>query len=323
MRGKHWAVSDHPTITYMTTVRDVLAEARMRLRNSESPALDAIVLLESVLQRDRAFILAEQRDPVESLLSTEEIERYHGYIARRATGEPIAYILGKKEFYGREFLVGPGVLVPRPDSECLVEEVVRLLPTIATAAGPWVVDCCTGTGCIGISVALEALEGDPTNARNLYVTLTDIDENALEWAKRNVVHHAAFLGRIAIDLVRGDLLSSVAERSAGRDRRPDVIVANPPYLTSQLSATPTVQGWQESRIALDGGEIGFDAIDRLVPQAFSLLASGGYLVVEHGADQGDGAAKLFRRNGFHEVATRRDLAGRDRFTEGHKPDAVR
>lgn len=304
----------------MTTVRDVLTEARVQLRNSETPALDAIVLLESISQRDRAFILAEQREPVEILLSESDLRRYRDSIARRSTGEPIAYILGKKEFYGREFLVGPGTLVPRPDSECVVEAVIRLLPPLATATDLWVVDCCTGTGCIGISVALEMIEGDVAAVPNLRVTLTDIDENALGWAKRNVARHSARLEGIEIDLVQGDLLAPIAPLSASLGRRPDVIVANPPYLTSEESAKPTVQRWKEPRLALDGGEDGFDAIDRLVPQAFSLLPSGGYLVVEHGAHQGEGVAELFRSNGFQDVATRQDLAGNDRFTEGRKRD---
>lgn len=305
----------------MTTVRDLLTEARLSLPNSESPSLDAIVLLESVSQRDRAFILAEQREPVERLLSEEGMTRFQGYVSRRSAGEPIAYILGKKEFYGRDFFVGPGALVPRPDSECVVEAVLRIVNTEIDASGPWIVDCCTGTGCIGISVALELSERDEANAATLHVTLTDLDDLALSWAKRNVSLHNDAFGPVEIDLVQGDLLSPISEITTDRGRLPNLIVANPPYLTTAETATPTVQGWQEPRLALDGGEYGLYAIERLVPQAFSFLASGGYLVLEHGAHQGPQVSELLRNGGFRKVVTRQDLAGNDRYTEGRKREA--
>lgn len=306
----------------MKTLRDLIEEGRHSLASSESATLDTMILLEKVSGIGRATLLAEQREDATTYLDESQEDRFRSFISKRASGVPIAYIIGEKEFYGRCFSVGPGVLIPRPDSECLVERVVEIVKKSPDSTR--IVDCCSGTGCIGISVALEFARFSQSTIETpvIYLTLSDIDDGALEWTKKNATALLNHIEAVHWEVVPSDLLTRITQDSNhDSPQRPiDVIVANPPYLTTAEANAPETTIWTEPGIALDGGCSGLEVYYELVPQAFSILSIGGYLVVEHGAEQGPAVRDLFIAHGFDLVATGRDLAGNERYTEGQKTE---
>ncbi len=296
----------------MITIRSLLAEARDALSTGETPYLDALVLLEWATHRDRGYLLAEQNEEAEELLGARCIDLFRGVVGRRRSGEPVAYITGHREFYDMDFTVGPGALVPRPDSEVLVDRSVEILRETASGeASPTlsVHDCCTGTGCIGISVVATFSREYKENIR---LVLSDIDEIALSWCRRNVHSLGHRLGpHTEVVIVQADLVTS--------NNAVDLITANPPYLTRDETQSVLSAGWGEPEIALSAGADGLEAINKLVPQAFSHLRPGGYLVMEHGNTQADAVRELCRQNGFESVQTGRDLADNERYVEARKP----
>lgn len=302
----------------MTTIRELLKEARARLDDSDTPFLDCLVLFEWASGVNRETILAEQPTNVATYLRDDQVERFLAAVEERATGRPVAYIVGEKEFYGRCFSVGPGVLVPRPDSEILVTRGLEILEATAPRRTPLRIhDCCTGTGCIGLSIALEYTE---LRSAQLFLMLSDVDDTALAWARRNV-DRLVVASQLTVSLCKSDLLTpEVAPEGNAGDTAPDLITANPPYLTRDETTAALNRGWSEPGLALEAGETGMDMINRLVPQAFSHLRPGGYLVVEHGATQAQEVADRLNRAGFQTVFSRQDLAGRNRCTEGRKPE---
>lgn len=316
----------------MTTIREVLRAAVDELRHASTPYLDALVLLEWSSSVDRALLLAEQHSATEALFDDTVLKRFQTAVSERARGRPVAAIVGEKEFYGRSFVVGPGVLIPRPDTEVVVERAVAAVRSVVEGAASTrplneppltILDCCTGSGVIGISVALEVAEHRPGGLDSVELSLSDIDETALGYARRNADR---LIGRtnevITTSVFHADLCRPVTANASGRGRGRDeyyVITANPPYLTDAETRSVLAEGWDEPPAALAAGDDGMTILKEIVPQAFSYLRLGGYLVVEHGFDQGRSVASLFRRSGFVEVATRRDLEGRDRCTEGIKP----
>jgi release factor glutamine methyltransferase len=303
----------------VTTIRELLNGARARLGDSDTPFLDSLVLLEWASGVNRETILAEQPADAGTYLGTGQLQRFLTAVEQRATGRPIAYIIGEKEFYGRPFAVGPGVLVPRPDSEVLVTRALELLETLAPRRNSplHIHDCCTGSGCIGLSIALEYTE---LRSAPLFLTLSDVDDTALAWARRNIDRLVA-ASQLTVTLRRSDLLVPGAPTDSDTgDVTADLVTANPPYLTTAETAAALDHGWSEPALALDAGESGMEAIDRLVPQAFSYLRPGGYLVVEHGATQAAQVARRMNAAGFEAVVSRRDLAGRERCTEGRTPE---
>jgi release factor glutamine methyltransferase len=309
----------------VSTIRDLLLEGRTTLRGGDSPYLDALVLLEWASGIDRSTLLAEQPAPAVELCSPQQISTYRAAIAERSKGRPVAYITGEKEFYGRPFHVGPGVLVPRPDSESLV---TRGLELLALASGDGVIrihDCCTGSGCLGITLALEcaASTGRPVEAR-----LSDIDEAALDWTRRNVESLVPDgTETISITLERRDVLSPVGgacepddDIRGMTDPLVDLVIANPPYLTETETDLVLARGWGEPRGALAAGRDGLDLIEVLVTKAFSSVRPGGYLIVEHGFSQGGAVRDLCTTRGYQRVSSGRDLAGKERYTEAQVPE---
>jgi release factor glutamine methyltransferase len=265
-----------------------------RKRNNPSPRLDAELLLAHALGADRVrLVLDSERE-----LSAEELGRYRALIQRRRSGEPIAYILGRREFYGLSFVVDRRALVPRPDTEPLVE--VALERTRARSMHGRALDLCTGSGCVAVSFAKQR----PT----WRVTATDIAAETAELAWEN----ARRLGVVfTLDVRVGDLFAPVA------GRRFELITANPPYVPSgDIAGLDADVRDFEPRLALDGGKDGLDLVRAIVASAPAFLAPDGVLAVEIGHDQGPRTRELFERAGYRDVTLRRDYGSRDRVVSG-------
>jgi release factor glutamine methyltransferase len=257
----------------------------------DTPLLDAVVLLAHALSTTKEKLLAsmpEEADP-------DAAQLFRGFIDQRCRGIPVSYIRKIKEFYGLEFYVDERVLVPRPDTEVLVEkvlDVVRHDPRLQR-----VHDVGTGSGCVGIAIK--------RTVPHLTVSASDISASALEVAGRNAEQ---ILGG-ALPSFRSDMLDAVPGTF-------DVIASNPPYLRDQEVSDMLRLGWPEPALALRGGEDGTDLAARLIRSAPARLASGGWLILEASAPQFTRLYALMDQAGFHSIDVEKDLAGRDRVIAG-------
>jgi release factor glutamine methyltransferase len=268
----------------------------LRARGDDTPRLDAEVLLGFVLGVDRIGLIVDSARP----LAKDELTRYRELHKRRRLGEPVAYLRGFREFYGRPFRVDARVLVPRPDTEVLVE--VALARTVDRSLSTRVLDLCTGSGCVAITFAKER--------PNAYVLGTDVSEGAVAVARDNALR----LGAVPWTWFRrSDLF---ADLGLARPRF-DLVTANPPYIPEPEIATlaPTIKDF-EPRIALSGGDDGLDLVRRIVREAPVHLAPGGVLAMEIGAGQAEAVAGLFEARGFVDVERTKDLAGIERVVSG-------
>lgn len=282
------------------TIAKVLsfAAADFGKRGLEAPRLEAELLLGHELQMSRMQLLLDANRP----LKKDELARFRALIERRRSGEPSAYILGKKEFYGREFRVDRRVLIPRPETETLVD--VALARTRPRSLAGRALDVGTGSGAIAVTFARER----PT----WQVTALDKSEDALAVARDNALRLGAVWG---FRLLQSDLFSALKPTE-----RFELIVSNPPYI-SREELTTLDKGILdfEPRMALDGGEDGLDFYRALVKGAPPHLTQGGVLAVEIGADQGPAVEELFKSAGFVDVELTRDYGRRDRVVSGKKP----
>lgn len=267
------------------TVRTALADARDRLADSASPALDAELLLAHALGRPRTFLHAWP----DAGIPPEARAAFAALLGRRVEGEPIAYVLGCREFWSLDFAVSPDVLIPRPETEGLVEIALAELGARGITA-PAILDLGTGSGCIAVALARER-----PDAR---VTAVEASPAALALARRNAERLGA-----RVEWLEGEWLAPVGER------RFDLIVSNPPYLRSDDPHLQRGDVRFEPRAALDGGPDGLDAIRALATPAGPRLADGGLLAVEHGADQADAVVGILAAAGWQGIESRPDLAG--------------
>jgi len=275
----------------------LLQQARRRLADaSESPALDAELLLAHVLGLPRAALRAGGEREV----GPGDAARFATLVERRSAGEPVAYLTGRRGFWTLDLAVTPAVLVPRPETELLVEAALeRLRPLRA----PDILDLGTGSGAVAIALASES-----PGAR---VVAVDVSAAALEVAAAN----AAAADVAPITFVQGHWYRPVG------GRRFDCIVANPPYLAA---ADPHLPGLaHEPRDALVAGPTGLEALEEIVAGAGDHLREGGWLLVEHGAGQGAAVRQSCVAAGLGSVATLTDLAGLDRVTLARRPAAIR
>jgi release factor glutamine methyltransferase len=258
---------------------------------SSSPRLDAELLLAAVLGLDRDRLRARAVETLDPAAARE----FQALLARRLAGEPVAYLLGRREFWTLDLEVGPAVLVPRPETELLVE---WALERLAGIAAPAVLDLGAGSGAIGLSIASER----PDAA----VDLVDASAAALAVAERNRLK----LGLHNARCLAGDWYAPVG------GRRYRAIVANPPYLSTGDPEASGAELRYEPRQALVAGPSGLEALGILAGGARQHLVAGGCLIVEHGSTQGAAVRALFAAEGLVGIATRRDLAGLERATLG-------
>jgi len=288
------------------TIADVLRWAAddFRARGIESPRLDAELLLARSLGTTRIQLVVDAR----RALSAEELARFREMVKRRRAHEPVAYILGEREFWGRVFRVDRRVLVPRPDTETLVEAALERTRYVSMSMRA--LDLCTGSGCVAITLAKER----PTSV----VYATDASEEALAVARENALR----LGAYNVVLRAGDLYAACAARAGTADAslRFDVITANPPYIArGEMPALQQDVRDFEPRLALEAGVDGLDVLRRVVAGAPAHLEAGGVLAVEVGAGQAPAVAELFRGAGFDAIELRRDYARIERVVSGVLP----
>jgi len=282
------------------TVAELLAAGAQRLLQpinagaaGATPQLDAELLLAHVLGVGRARL----RSHGETVPAAAAVASFLALIERRAAGEPVAYILGRKDFWTLELAVSPAVLVPRPETELLVERALALHPGDEARAA----DLGTGSGAIALALA---------SARPRWrIVATDVSAAALAVARANAVA----LGLERAEMVQGDWFTCLPGRTF------DLLVSNPPYVAPEDPVLRTPELMREPRLALVAEEDGLAALRAIIRAAPAHLDPGGWLLLEHGAMQAAAVAGALVACGFAQVRSHRDLAGRERMTEGQWP----
>ncbi|HKA43239.1 MAG TPA: peptide chain release factor N(5)-glutamine methyltransferase [Burkholderiales bacterium] len=251
---------------------------------------DARVLLRNVLQTSDAQLAAHP----EHELTEDQRRRYLALVQRRRKGEPIAYLTGEREFYSLPFRVTPEVLIPRPETELLVDLAMERAPRGRTCR---VLDLATGSGCVAITIAFHCTQAQ--------VTAADVSAAALALTRENAVRNG-----VALELLESDWFDKLS------GRRFDVIVANPPYVAANDRHLAEGDVRFEPRHALVAGRTGYECIETIVARSPRHLGAGGWLMFEHGFDQAQRSRELLVRAGFRDVFSTRDLAGLERASGG-------
>ncbi|EOI3527221.1 peptide chain release factor N(5)-glutamine methyltransferase [Cronobacter dublinensis] len=267
-----------------------LKQAIHRLSDSESPRRDAEILLGFVTGRTRTFILAFG----ETSLADDELTRLDALLARRVQGEPVAYLTGQREFWSLPLEVSAATLIPRPDTECLVEQALARLP----AAACRILDLGTGTGAIALALACERPD--------CQVTALEVVPEAVALARRN----AQRLGIDNVTVLQSHWFSALT------DARFSLIVSNPPYIDGDDPHLTQGDVRFEPKSALVAPDAGLADLDTIITGARRFLENDGWLLVEHGWRQGGAVRELFTRAGYHGVETCRDYGGNERLTLG-------
>lgn len=282
-----------PQLEKAITLRDALREGIARLEQAGTPsaALAAELLLMHVASCDRAHLYAHP----EQLLAPNFLARYFSLVHRRAAGTPTQYLTGKQEFWGLEFEVTPDVLIPRPETEHVVEVALARIGESRRNAPLAIADIGTGSGCIAIALASEL--------PNAHTVAADISAPALEVARRNAAHHNV-AGRILF--IQSDLFASIDSPAEF-----DLVVSNPPYVARRdASSLPTEVREHEPHSALFAGEDGLDVYRALIAQAESRMKRGSQLVLELGLGQFEAVSELLdSARGWSRVSAAMDLAG--------------
>jgi release factor glutamine methyltransferase len=306
------------------TITEALVQGTKRLKDAKTaaPSLDASLLLAGILHTDKAGLILHGPDTI----SDEDLERFHALLDRRISGEALAYILKRKEFRGLEFIVSPAVLIPRPDTETLVEAALESAAGLLNAgqclnAAPYpnaahvpettntmqpqktikILDLCTGSGAVAIALKNEM----PL----LEVWASDISAEALEVARLNADR---LLPGKSIHFLQSDLFSGI-------DGSFDIIVSNPPYVSSAVIETLAPEVKKEPHLALDGGPDGLEIIRRLIQdsiQHFCTGSAGGRLLLEADSSQMQAISEMLGSAGFIDIVIQKDLAGLDRVIMG-------
>ncbi len=257
---------------------------------SDTVDLDTSLLLCHVLKMGREKLYARLSDPVDDAAA----EAFLNLTRLRSQNHPVAYLTGTKEFFGRDFAVGGGVLCPRPDTEIIVEKALEFLGDFQ---GETLLDLCSGSGCIGLTMALEKPE--------LSVLCSDIDEAPEKYFQINRERLQAANARF----VRSDLFENIGGPFS-------LILTNPPYLTEVETRERMGEGWIEPALALDGGPDGLILIEKIVKKSIDHIAPEGYLLIEAAPGQMGRILDMMRTAGYSSLGTADDLAGRQRVAYG-------
>lgn len=276
----------------MATVTELLQKAEQDINCSSSARLDAEILLCDVMRFNRSKIYSHPDQPV----ADEKLTLFKSLIEQRRQGHPIAHLTGKKEFWSLELAINEDTLIPRPETELLVETALKLVPDDTECN---ILDLGTGSGAIAIAIASER--------PHCNIIATDINANALAMAKKN----AAFHGLTNIQFLVSDWYKNIPAQTF------DLIVSNPPYIKQDDEHLSQGDVRFEPKLALIAGTDGMQAINIILELAKTFLASDARLLVEHGYDQKELVRHGFLVNGFNQVTTIQDLSGQDRITYGH------
>ncbi|MDC7225430.1 MAG: peptide chain release factor N(5)-glutamine methyltransferase [Spirochaetales bacterium] len=286
------------------TYREALSAAADKLKNSDvmfcdTPMLDAQVLLSHASGMSREKLFASYPDKLEEAVYRD----FSRMIDKRMSGFPVSYIRNIKEFYGRDFYVDESVLVPRPDTELIIDKAVELLDSEASASANRdkpcrVLDLCTGSGCIAVTMKLERPELD--------VRASDISTEALNTARKNAKALTA-----DVNFIESNLFDNIEDSF-------DIIVTNPPYLTGEESEKMIKAGWPEPMLALYGGDDGLDLIRIIIKSSLDYLDNNSYLLIEAGPHQAEPITVMLEQAGFVDIGITVDMAGRNRVTSGRK-----
>jgi len=280
------------------TISEALDSAArfLREKRGRSPRLDAELLLAHLLECSRTQLYAHGPDPLDPAL----VVAFQELLERRKAGEPVAHLVGWKEFYGRRFAVTPHALIPRPETEFLVEAGLQLLERRAPIR-PEILELCTGSGAVAVTLALEM--------PHAVVWATDLSEQALQLARENVLSHRV---QERVHLSCGDLFHALSG-----SRRFDLILANPPYVGTEGGPAPEEAVVRhEPAMALFAGPDGLEVVRRLVAEAPEWLVDGGNLVLEVAAGQSEGVEAMMQERGFRDTGLVCDLAGLPRVVLG-------
>jgi release factor glutamine methyltransferase len=274
----------------VATISETVARATQALQaRSDSPRLDAELLLAKVMELPRSALISRGDEPVDS----RHEHSFRNLVRRRAEGSPVAYLTGVREFWSLPLQVSPAVLVPRPETECLVEQALRFLPREALCS---VLDLGTGSGAIALSLARER--------PHWHITGVDVSSEAIGIAAGN----AAALGLTQVRWRQSNWFEAL------QDERFHLIVANPPYIAAADPALEDLSA--EPALALVSGPTGLEAFDAIIAAAPKHLLARGGLALEHGISQAEDVARLLEIHGFDSVGTYSDFSGRPRVTLG-------
>lgn len=296
------------------TIAEFRKEQTKQLINSTTPSLDVDCLLCHVLEKNRSWILAHQDESLDEL----NLKKLNSFIDQRKTGLPIAYIIEKKEFFGLEFFVNKNVLIPKPDTELLIEKAIEIIEQDFQNRISKVADVCTGSGCVFISIAKQF-----ENTKNIKYFSTDVCHKALEVAK---INSQKILGQTFteenVQFNLADLLDNVTEKF-------DMIVSNPPYVPRSIVNDLLLDGRREPPLALDGDACyisttdsnygdGMSLIRPLIKQSYEQLNDGGIFLIETGEYNAHLTREYLQEIGFSDIITFDDLSGQPRVTRAIK-----
>ena len=265
--------------------------------NIEDASMKVKMLLSDILGKEKEYLLIHDNEEV----SQDVLDNFYAKLNRLKDEEPIQYILNKQEFMGFEFYVDENVLIPQPDTEILVEEVVDISKKINNNSNELrVLDMCTGSGAIAISLS-KLIE-------NASVSASDISDGALNVAKENAIKNS-----VNIEFYKSDLFNDIS-----KNVKFDIIVSNPPYIQTEVIKGLSKEVQSEPFIALDGGEDGLVFYREIIKNAKDYIVEDGYLALEIGYDQKESVTNLLRENGYKNIYSKTDLAGNDRVVVGQK-----
>lgn len=278
----------------MKTIATLLQWAAKQLTDSDSPKLDAEVILAFLLEKDRSYLFTWD----DKVMDDDIIKRFSVLVTRRQAGEPVAHILGYREFWSLELEVSPDTLIPRPDTEILVEQALACMPIHACQ----VLDLGTGTGAIALALASESPQAT--------VTAVEYHPGAAALARRNAT-------RCGLDVT---VLQGSWFEPLPANQRFDVIVSNPPYIEEHDPHLVMGDVRFEPLTALVAGDAGLADLNHIISQGYQFLTADGWLLVEHGFEQGAAVRALFSAANYHQVITHKDYGNNDRITVGQRKE---